>query len=241
MVVLKHSRRSKSPASKIIAMNFEITKACADSLRTFILNNYDIQLKSSHAHELVAAYFGYASRAALLADKKCPVENLDDAKIVILTPQPLLLEQRLKTLENLPSGLPSSDILASTISKTITTNERLPQKVWSDIKEMAISYAEDRVFYNEKMMRMIGIDGGFDQRTLDWLIQVDIRTMETDVLITVTYDYPAKAKKPMRHASVVVTLPRIAGNIGYGEPEVLPTFYSGHMSDPDFRLEHGIA
>jgi hypothetical protein len=231
----------KSPASKIIAMNFEITKACADSLRAFILNNYDVQLKSSHAHELVAAYFGYASRAALLADKKCPVENLDDAEIVIITPQPFLLEQRLKTLENLPSGLPSGDILAATISKTITNNEQLSQKVWTGINEMAIAYAEDRVFHNEKMMKMMGIDYGFDQRELDWLIQVDIKTMETDVLITVTYDYPKQAKKPSRHASVAITLPRIAGNIGYGEPKVLPTFYAGHMSDPDFRLENGIA
>lgn len=226
---------------KIIAMNFEITKACADSLRAIILNNYNIQLKSSHAHELVAAYFGYASRAALLADKKCPVENLNDAEIFIMAPQSLLVEQRLKTLGNLHSELPSSDILADTIYKAIANNEQLSGKLWTDIKEMAIAYAEDRVFYNEKMMRMIGIDGGFDQRELDWLIQVDIKTMETDVMMTVTYDYPAKAKKPMRHASVAVTLSRIAGNIGYGEPEILPTFYSGDMSDPDFRLEHGIA
>lgn len=149
------------------------------------------------------------------------------------------IEQRLKTLANLPSGLPSSDILAETIYKTIIMNEQLSEKVWTDFKEMAIAYAEDRVFHNEKMERMMGIDG-FDQRELDWLIQVDINTMETDVRMTVTYDYPAKAKKPMRHASVAVALPRIAGNIGYGEPKVLPTFYNSHFSDPDFRLKHGI-
>ena len=47
-------------------MKLEITKACADSLRGFTQNNYGIQLKSSHAHELVAAYFGYSSRATIL-------------------------------------------------------------------------------------------------------------------------------------------------------------------------------
>jgi hypothetical protein len=73
----------------------------------------------------------------------------------------------------------------------------LSEKVWTDFKEMAIAYAEDRVFHSEKMMRMMGIDE-FGQRELDWLIQVDIKTMETDVLMTVTYDYPAKAKKPSR-------------------------------------------
>jgi hypothetical protein len=220
-------------------MNFEITKACAASLRTFTQNNFGIQLKSSHAHEIVAAYFGYASRAALIADEKCPIGNLQDAKIIIPNTQIPLIEQRLKTLENLPLGLPSSDILAEAIYRTITANEQLSEKVWTDFQQVAIAYAEDRVFHNEKMERAMDI-GGFDQRELDWLIQVNIKTEDTDVLMTVTYDYPAKAKKPMRHASVVVTLPRISGNIGFGEPKVLPTFYAGHMSDPDFRLVNGI-
>jgi hypothetical protein len=240
MFVLKHSRQSKSPVLTLIAMNFEITKACADSLRTFIQNNYGIQLKSSHAHELVAAYFGYSSRAALIADKQFSLGNLKDAELIILNHPAQRIEQRLKTLAYLPSWLPPSDIIAATVYKTITSNVQWPEKVWTDLKEMAISYAEDRVFHNEKMMKMMGIDYGFDQRDLDWLIKVDINTMETGVLMTVTYDYPAKAKKPMRHASVAVKLPRIAGNIGYGEPDVLPTFYSGHMSDPDYRLKHGI-
>ena len=222
-------------------MNPEITKACADSLRAFTENNYGIQLKSSHAHELVSAFFGYSSRAALLADKKCPIGNLNDAEIIILNNPIPLVEQRLKTLKGLPSGLPSSDILAESVYAPIATNEQLSKKIWKDFHKMAIAYAEDRVFHNEKMITMMGIDGGFDQRELDWLIRVDIKTMENDVLLTVTYDYPAKAKKPFRHASVAVTLPKIAGGIGYSEPKVLPTFYGGHMSDPDYRLEHGIA
>lgn len=221
-------------------MKLEITKICADSLRAFTQDNYGIQLKSSHSHELVAAYFGYSSRAAMLADKECPIGTLKDAELIILNHPTQRIEQRLKTLVNLPLGLPSSDILTATIYKTIVTNEKLHGKVWTDFKEMAIAYAEDRVFYNEKMMKMIGIDSGFDQRELDWLIQVDIKTEDANVLMIVTYDYPAKAKKPMRHASVAVTLPRISGNIGYGEPKVLPTFYKGHLSDPDFRLKHGI-
>jgi len=237
---LNTHENQKSPAKNKIAMKLEITKACADSLRVFTQNNYGIPLKSSHAHELVAAYFGYSSRAAMLSDDERPICNLTNAELIILNHPTHRIEQRLKTLANLPLGLPSSDILAAPIDKTIVTNEKLPGKVWTDFKEMAIAYAEDRVFHNEKMMRMIGIDGGFDQRELDWLIQVNIKTEDTNVLMTVTYDYPAKAKKPMRHASVAVTLPRISGNIGYGEPQVLPTFYNGHMSDPDFRLKHGI-
>lgn len=221
-------------------MNFEITKACAISLRTFTQNNFGIELKSSHAHELVAAYFGYSSRAAMIADDKCPITNLKDAEIIVLNPPTLFVQHRLTNLDNLPSGLPSSDVLAEGVYEPIVKSEQFSGKIWTDFQKLAIAYAEDRVFYNEKIMREIGIDGGFDQRELDWLIQVDIKTIETDVKMIVTYDYPAKAKKPSRHASVAITLPRISGNIGYCEPKVLPTFYSGHMSDPDFRLKHGI-
>lgn len=222
-------------------MKFEITKACADSLRTFTQEKYGIQLKSSHAHEIVAAYFGYSSRAALLADSNCPIENLNDAKIIIPNVSIPLMEQRLKTLKKLSPELPSGYVLAEAIYNTIMANEQLSEKVWTDFQKLAIAYAENRVFHNEILMGKMGIDYGFDQRELDWLIRVDIKTEDTDVRMTVTYDYPAMAKKPMRHASVAVMLPRISGNIGYGEPEVLPTFYSGHMSDPDFRLKHGIA
>lgn len=220
-------------------MKLDITKACADSLRTFAQNNYGIKLKSSHAHEIVAAYFGYSSRAALIADNRFSIGNLKNVEVIVLNTPINLIEQRLKTLEKLPSELLASDILAEGIYTPITTNEQFSDRIWTDFQEMAIAYANDRVFHNEKMMRIIGIDG-FDQRELDWLVEVDIKPMETDVLMTVTYDYPAKAEKPMRHASVQIVLPRIAGIIGYGKPEVLPTFYNGHMSDPDFRLKYGI-
>jgi hypothetical protein len=58
-------------------------------------NNFGIQLKSSHVHELVAAYFGYASRAALIADTQCPFGKLKDAEIIILKPSAPLVDQRL--------------------------------------------------------------------------------------------------------------------------------------------------
>ena len=217
----------------LIAMKVEITKACADSLRSFTQNNYGIQLKSSHAHEIVAAYFGYSSRAALLADKKCPIGNLKDAEFIILHNPALFIEQRLKTLENLPSGLPSSDILAEGVFVPIVVNEDFSGIIWPDFQKLSLALADERA--HEKLNMM-----GGDPIEMDWLINTNIKTKETDVLMTVIYDYPAKAKKPFRHASVQITLPRIAGSIGYGRPKVLPTFYAGHMSDPDYRLEHGI-
>ncbi len=45
-------------------MDDDISKLCADFLRA----NHE-GLRASHARELVAAFFGYKSHAALLADK----------------------------------------------------------------------------------------------------------------------------------------------------------------------------
>jgi len=215
-------------------MKFEITKACADSLRAFTQNNYGIQLKSSHAHELVAAYFGYASRAALLADKNYHIGNLMDAEIIILNALPILVDQRLKTLDNVPSGLPSSDILAEGVYAPLVADEHFSGKIWPGFHDAAIALADERAFANLRMM-------GMDPKELTWIIDVEVNTTESEVLMTVVIDYPANAKKPLRHASVAITLPRMAGCIGYGKPKVLPTFYHGHMTDPDFRLKNEIA
>ena len=213
-------------------MKLDITKACADSLRAFTQNNYGIQLKSSHAHELVAAYFGYSSRAALLADKQCPIVNLTDAEIIILHPPTLFVDQRLKSLENLPSELPPSDILAEGVYAPIVADKKFFGKIWLGLHEVAMALVEERA----QEFKMFGTNIG----EMDWISHVDVKTTESAVLITVIFDYPANATKPLRHSKVDITLSRIAGDIGYTKLEVKPTFYHGHMTDPDFRLKHGI-
>ncbi len=62
-----------------------IVKRCADSLRVFS-EKRDVKLKATHAHELVAAFFGYKSKAALQSDSLCSVEMLPQASIYVLTP-----------------------------------------------------------------------------------------------------------------------------------------------------------
>ena len=82
---------------------------------------------------------------------------------------------------------------------------------------------------------------GINPKTLQWITDVDINTTETDVLLTVTFDSAMASGKLSRYCKVDIRLPRIAGNIGYGEPDIVPTFYSGQMHDADFRLKHRIS
>ena len=216
----------------IVAIKFEITKVCADSLRALAQNNYSIQLKSSHAHELVAAYFGYHSRASLIADKQTPICKLTDAEFIILSPSASLVDQRRKFLENLPLELPPSDILAKGICAPIVADERFTRKIWPGFHELAMTLVEERA----QEFKMFGNNIG----EMDWISDVDIKMMENDALVTVTFDYPSNSQKAQRYSKVDITLRRIAGGIGYIKLEVKPTFYHGHMTNSEFRREHGI-
>lgn len=78
-------------------------KRCADTLRVFS-ENQGIKLKASHAHEIVAAFFGYKSKAAMDTDNTCSMDNLSQASIYVLTPS-ALIDSRRECLEDLPSGM----------------------------------------------------------------------------------------------------------------------------------------
>lgn len=213
-------------------MKLDITKKCADSLRAFTQNNYGIQLKSSHAHELVAAYFGYASCAALIADKQCPIAKLTDAEIIILNSSVPLVDQRLQSLENLPSKLPPSNILARGIYAPIVCDEQFSERIWPSFHEVAMTLTEERAQTFEMF--------GENLKGTDSIVDFVIKTTESQVLMTVTFNYLANAKKLLRHSAVEIKLARIAGCVGYNKTEVIPIFYGGHFSDPDFELKHGI-
>jgi len=130
------------------------------------------------------------------------------------------------------SGLPASDILAEGVYAPIVGDEQFLGKIWPGFHEVATVLTEGRAQTFEMF--------GTNLKGIDSIADLVIKTTESEVLMTVTFNYPANAKKPLRHSAVEITLSRIAGGIGYSKTKVLPTFYSGHFSDPDFELKHGI-
>lgn len=212
----------------------DITKICADSLRSFLNEKYSIKLGTSHAHELVAAFFGYQSRAAMLADTKHSMRSLEKADFILLNPPTPFVDQRIKNLEGISPDLPSSIVLAEGVYSPIVTDKRFLNKTWPTLHDLAVALAEDR---GHEKLRMFGVN----PKDMSWITDVEIRATESDALMTVALDHPTGFGKRSSYAKVEIKLTRIAGNIGYGNPEVVPTFYSGQMRDPDFRLKHGIA
>ena len=98
-------------------MHTNPSKIAADYLRLSL--NCSATLKASHARELVAAYFGYKSHAALLADVRHPIENLEKATILI--PDVPLLEARKDELNGIDPDVPTAWELAETIGEAITS------------------------------------------------------------------------------------------------------------------------
>ena len=215
-------------------MQHDITKLCADSLRSYLNDKHGIKLKSGHAHEIVATFFSYGTKIALLADKQYPLSNLEKAEFIILNPLIAFVDQRLKNLEELPPGLPPSYILAEGVYAPIVADKQFLGKIWPTFRDLAIALAEDR---GHEHLRVLGAN----PKDMNWITDVAIKTTESEVLMTVIFDYATNTGKQLRQSKVEIKLPRIAGNIGYGKPEVVPAFYTGRARDPDYRQKHGIA
>jgi hypothetical protein len=107
---------------EVAIMQRDISKLCADTLRTLAIENYDTKLKAAHAHELVAAYFGYTSRNAQLADKKHPISAFAQAEIVVMMPGDFFNRRR-KKLQGLSSDLPGNSVLCEAIYSALVSNK----------------------------------------------------------------------------------------------------------------------
>jgi hypothetical protein len=72
-------------------------------------------LKSSHAYELVSAYFGYKSHIALKSDKDFSLSAAAGVAWIYPTPGFGAMDRRRDSLHGLPEGLPGNGHLAAII------------------------------------------------------------------------------------------------------------------------------
>ncbi|MGJ1525554.1 hypothetical protein ACR79H_07835 [Sphingobacterium spiritivorum] len=188
-------------------MQFKITKKCADSLRSFSLEKFGIPLKSSHAHELVAAYFGYSSRASLLSDSKCPINNLAEAEFIVLTPTDFIKE-RCKNLHGLPEDLPHE--LAEGVYTPLYDEKWITKTIWPSLEELGRVLADQHLnskpsFFGDMKVQRHGVKLEFH---------------EGEVAIVVFREYISPSlllsfKDGKKGVVDVFNLKRIAGSIGY--------------------------
>lgn len=212
-------------------MKHDITKLCADSLRSHLSTKHGIKLKSGHAHEIVAAFFGYKSRIAMLADSKYPISNLVGAEFILLDPQAPLVNQRLKSLTGLTFDALPIHVLADGVYCAIRDDKKLLEKIHPSLHDLALFLAERNLQQHTRHWRA--------KPTPKWITNVEIKTTEAEVFLTVTFNYATDTGKQNRYSKVDIKLLRVAGNVGYGAPEIAPIFYSGQFRSPDFDMKLG--
>ena len=105
-----------------------IHKCCADHLRAQYTALTGGKLSSGHAHELVAAFFGYSTGSALRAETQRPLDLLSQAHIMI--PDLQLLDVRRNALAGLPGDLPGSDDIADLLSDHLSSTGQYTGDVW---------------------------------------------------------------------------------------------------------------
>lgn len=206
-------------------MQQDITKLCADNLRTFTNDNFGIKLKASHAHELVAVFFGYKSRAALLTDTHHPLDNLRQAEFIIFDPSTTdFANQRLKDFQydNL-----NAHQLAECFYSTLLAEKWLLERVHPSFRDLAIHIAEQRQDQKMAMWRM--------NPPMKWDIKEDLQwDSNEDAVLTADVGYRANTGERLRDSKYVVRLKLVSANLGYKIDDIHETRYTGNFRKEGF-------
>jgi hypothetical protein len=194
-----------------------ITKLCADNLRT-LSDNHGIKLKATHAHELVAAFFGYKSRAALLADTSHPLSNLRQASVIVLLPT-TSIDQRRKDLQELPPDLPDNYTLGEWVYSAMLPEKWILSKVWPAYEMLAIFLADEYLRQNrmEQIYRKPVGEGITIEKADDHMRFIVKRFYQapTERMFSAAGVYVHEA-----NITTTIQLQRVAGYIGYAKPVI---------------------
>jgi len=197
---------------EVNAMKQDLSKICADTLRAYTNEKYNIKLKATHAHELVAAYFGYSSKNALLADTKYPISNLHQAEIIVMAPDDAI-DQRRKKLQGLPEELPDSHTLGEEVYNSLFSDSS-----WQSIYPIFSSFDKAATYIAELYHPLI--NKFFKNGNHPFHLIVDKKNNEDSVSLIVNYTYKNLSEEMECSRITTIHLPRVAGYIGYGKPDV---------------------
>lgn len=203
-----------------------IQKDCADFLRMTFNNLTGGKLGSGHAHEIVAAYFGYCTAAALRTEPKYQLSALDEAAILI--PDLRLMDHRMQQLNGLPGGLPNVDELASQLSGFLSKNGYLSGEVWytRDLEEyIEVSFIQEDPMMIEDALsgEMATTNAFFDELYID-KVSLDVGDDVLVANVSGALNGENDPDKPFHGDSIafttMMTFERVAGRIGYRRPEL---------------------
>ncbi|MGZ7870471.1 hypothetical protein ACXR8U_33110 (plasmid) [Methylobacterium radiotolerans] len=214
-------------------------KECADHLRANYRHLTGKKLSAGHAHELVAAFFGYGTGAALRSETKYPLAAIEEAAILI--PDLRLMDRRIQEIENLPGDLPPTDDLASRLCDFLVEEGYFTGEIWRtrDLAEHVSSRVRDNpsAIMDDLAGEMATTNAYFDGPDIDE-IAIDVGEDALVATLSGTLDGEQDQDRAFHGDKIVfattMTLERVAGRIAFFEPE-LDT--GGGVDDSDYYDE----
>ncbi|KQW99888.1 AT hook motif [Acinetobacter sp. Root1280] len=228
-------------------MSINLSKLCADFLRQNHSSQSTEKLKASHARELVAAFFGYKSHAALMAEKTYPHAQLEEALIFI--PDIPLMNDRRSKLIDLPNDLTESIDLAKLLSDMLAHEGLFGGDIWlyetleAYIVEILLPDCQSLID-DQLSDAMAETNAGFYDDLYYDDVQIEDRGTELVAIAKTQYKGESLDDKPFCGDTldivVQVTLPRMAGKRGFYDFELEA---GGSVNDDwvDPELRYGIS
>ncbi|MDE1263841.1 hypothetical protein [Vibrio aestuarianus] len=208
-------------------MSIDLSKLCADFLRQNHASQSTEKLKASHARELVAAFFGYKSHAALMAEKTYPIAQLEEAYIFI--PDISLMNDRRPKLISLPNDLNQSIDLAKLLSDMLSEKGLYGGDVWlydtleTYIVEVLLPDCQSLID-DQLSGAMAETNAGFFDAPYYDDVKIEDRGDELVAIAKAQYKGESLNDKPFcgdaLNMVVKVTLPRMAGKRGFYDFEL---------------------
>lgn len=190
----------------------EISKICADSLRSLSIDKYGVKLKASHAHELVAAYFGYPKKNTMLADEKYPITNLGKAEVIVMI-SPDMIDKRREELKSLSIDLPGSYDLGEAFYSALFQDHELYSSNMAPFKSMEhlVAYF---VSNSEHWKNVFKILGKIEVKNI-----IKVEENEDFVKVLAIHTSQVSENELQGFGQTTFSLKRVTGKIGFEDPE----------------------
>ena len=203
-----------------------IHKDCADHLRAHYRGTTGGRLSSGHAHELVAAFFGYHSGAALRAEGAYPVEDLSQADILI--PDLATMALRRQQISGLPADLAEADILATEIETALRALGHFGGEIW--LTNNLAEFLDYGFLQKDPMLIEDGLSGEiastnafFDELYVEE-VSIDLGDEALTAEVSGHLNGETDQDRPFHGDSItftsVITFARVAGRAGFTKAEV---------------------
>lgn len=218
-----------------------IRKDCADHLRHFHNTTTGGKLLAGHAHELVAAFFGYGSGAALRDDTEYTVDHLPDCDILV--PDIAMVRKRSDEIEGLPVDLADPDDLTGSLCEFLVAEGHFTGEIWrtenlaEHVRDDYLPAKHWHAIMDDLSGAMAETNAPFDGPDFD-----EVSSAESDdgIVVTVTgvmegdSDQDRAFSGDTIHFVTIVTLDRVAGRVAFSTPDVET---GGSVDDSHYDFE----